>query len=207
MRGPYENNKVYAVASYPRKGLKAGYVSAVYAEKHHNQHVSPDAARGGQFFRVEPDEFRDGGGNADHWDPNIPDGYLLALPEDEEPLDLGPSHVLSTWSDREVAWAAFESRRSAGKKGAQTRAEREAAEKAAVLADERRAHEESPLGRLKATTRGFVHAFVVPARNGRPERVHVSLELTPNNFRRLMTNRGADPDLVEEFLRVENEES
>lgn len=209
MKPPYENNKVYAVAAHSRKGLKAGFVSAVYAELHHNEWVSADSAQGGTFFLVEPDEHRDNGGNGDCWDPSVPDGHLLALPGADEPLDLDPSHVLSTWSDREEAWAAYEARRVAGKKGAQTRVEREQAGKAAQEAEEqaaaRKAREESPLGQLKAATRGLEYAFVVPERNGQPARVLVHLTMSIENFRKNMERRGATPEIIEAFLADESD--
>lgn len=208
MKPPYENNKVYAVAAHSQKGLKAGFVSAVYAELHHNPWVSADSAQGGTFFLVEPDEHRDNGGNGDRWDPSVPDGHLLALSEDDEPLDLPPSHVLSAWADRGEALTAYEARRTAGRQGAQTRIEREAAAKeadmAAQMAADRKAREESPLGQLKASTRGLEHAFVAPARNGRPARVFVHLTMSPDAFRKNMERRGATPEIIEAFLAAED---
>lgn len=208
MKPPYENNKVYAVAAHSRKGLKAGFVSAVFAEQHHNEWVSADSARGGKFFLVDVDEYHAHGGTADRWQPNIPDGQLLALSEDDEPLDLPPAQVLSTWADRDEAWAAYQARRTAGRVGAQTRSEREAAAKeaemAAQMAADRKARDESPLGQLKASTRGLEHAFVAPARNGRPVRVFVHLTMSPDAFRKNMERRGATPEIIEAFLAAED---
>lgn len=206
MKGPYENNKVYAVAA-SRKGLRTGYVSAVFAQvrQEYSGRASGDSNEG-KFFLVKPEEQ---GGTADKWDPDVAEGSLLALPEDEDPLDLLPSHVLSTWSDREEAWAAYEARRAAGRKGAAGRREREAQEKeeaaAAELKARRAKQAATPLGRLKKSTRGLENAFRIPAHDDRPEMVHVTLVLTQNNFRKLMAFRGADADLVEEFLASEDD--
>lgn len=204
MKPPYENNRVYAIASTPR-GLKTGYVSAVFAQVRYgdSNRVSDDPVHG-RFFLVDPDEFKDFGGNADLWDPSVTKG-LLALGEEESLVENVPhTHVLSTWSDREKAWAEFEGRRAAGRKGAQTRADRQAAELIAQQAEaaeaSRQRREESPLGRLKASVRGLENAFVAPARNGQPARVLVSIVMTPEGFRKYAEKRGADPELVEEFL-------
>lgn len=208
MKPPYENNKVYAVAS-TRRGLKSGYVAAVFAQVRYDgsaMAVSTDPAHG-LFFLADPSEFKADGGTADRWNPHLHDNELLVLDEEDGPLDYGHTHILSTWTDRESAWAEYEARRAAGRKGAETRVERQTVEKAAEqeaqAREARLEREASPLGRLKASTRGLENAFVAPARNGHPERVLVSLVMSADNFRKLAERRGADPALIEEFLAAE----
>jgi hypothetical protein len=199
VKGPYENNKVYAIAA-ARGGLKHGFVPAVFAQVRYNNtsRVSDDVSQG-QFFLCDPE---DNEGTAEEWYPDL-GGALLSLSEDEGPYDLPAAQVLSLWSDREEAWKAFEARRVAGRKGATSRKQREAEEKMARMVEKSKAYRAAksatPAGRLEEHP-GIEHVFRVPARHERPEAIHLDLALSPKAFRKVMAWLKVDEALVEEFL-------
>lgn len=193
MKGPFENGKVYAIAAVSRLGIAGGIIPAVYA---YDKFIGEQ-----RFFTVSEDEF----GDNDLYEERPQEGELRLDSSEEPAWNVPDRQVLSLWSEREEALERFKERSKRGKAAAQTAKDRMRAAQDEKRAEERKAREETPLGRMKKIAKGLDHAFYVPARHGYPDRVHVSLVVTPDKFRKMMTARGIDAELLDEFFADDND--
>lgn len=204
MKGPYENNKLYAIA-VRRGSLKNGFTCAVFAQVRFNYSSrSSDDLAEGRFFAVDE---ADCGGTPDRWDPDVADGSLLTLSEDGGPYDLKSHEVLSLWDDRKEAWQQYEDRQAAGRKGAQGRKDRERQERSIELSrktDAIRARRlATPTGQLEEAVPEVQSVLKMRARRGNPELYALDLTLTVEQFRKVMALVAADNDLVEAVIAFE----
>lgn len=193
MKGPFENGKVYAIAAVSKAGIAGGVIPAVYA---YDKFIGEQ-----RFFTVNEDEFDEN----DLYEERPREGDLRLDSSEEPAWHVPDRQVLSLWSEREEALVKFKERSARGKSAARTAKDRKNAAQVEKLAEERKAREETPLGRMKKITNSLDHAFYVPARHGYPDRVHVSLVVTPEKFRRMMTARGVDEELIDEFFANDND--
>lgn len=191
MKGPFQLNRIYAIASVGKFGFAGGLTPAVYAYDRR----SAD----NRFFTIGEDEIEHG----DVYDPRMGDDLKLDS-ADEAAFRVPERQVLSLWSEREEALKRHQARSARGKVAAKTaKGNKEAARKAAwqELEDE---HAKTPGGRIEAAHPRTV--ISLRRRTGiRPDKtkveiVNLDLRLSPGKFREIAVVLGIDSQMVEEFL-------
>lgn len=193
MKGPYENAKVYAIAAMGKAGIAGGVIPAVYA---YDQHAGED-----RFFTVSNDEFDEN----DLYEARPREGELRLNGAEEPNFDVPDRQVLSLWSEREEALEKFKQRSERGKAAAQTAKDRKAAAVEEQMRARREAREATPIGRIKQIARHVEYAFTVKAQHGNSEYVMVQMRVSPDKFRKMMTARGVDDALIDEFFADDND--
>lgn len=189
MKGPFQNNRVYAIASTAKYGVAGGVLPAVYAFDRRT--ATP------MFFTIGEDEIEDG------------DVYETRLDQDlrmDSGVDAGwkvpDRQVLSLWSDREAALAQHSARSQRAKKALETKQRHEAEALAAARQAEEAARASTAEGRLEAIP-GV--DYVSRIMRGDRDIVMFAMKLKPDTFRKIALALGIDQGLVEEWL-VESEQ-
>jgi hypothetical protein len=188
MKGPFEYNKVYAIAAVGKAGIAGGVLPAVYA---HDVEYSE-----GRFFTIGQDQAAEAADREDVFDPNLVGQLMLDSTEDPG-YRVPDRQVLSLWSQREEALARFKARSERGKAAAQTAKDnkRTAAEEAARAFLEE--HKATAAGRIEDLPGIMsINRIIRPER----DRVFITLYMSPERFKKLAESIKIPAELVEEWL-------
>jgi hypothetical protein len=188
MKGPFENNKVYAIAGHGKAGIAGGVIPAVYA---HDAEYSEN-----RFFTVGRDEADEAADRDDVFSANTV-GELILDSSQDAGYRVPDRQVLSLWSQRDEALAKFTERSERGKAAVQTAKTRKAAELAERLRADREAQEASAEGRIEALPGIMrINRIIRPER----DKVFITLHMSPERFKKFARHVSIPDELVEEWL-------
>lgn len=188
MKGPYENNKVYAIAGDGRQGVLGGVIPAVYAYD-----TRTDENR---FFTIGQDQAAEAANRDDVLSEDTVGELMLDSGEDAG-WRVPERQVLSTWSVRDEALETHRVRSERAKAAIQLAKDRKRAAAEARLRNEQQAHEDSAEGRI-GNLPGIMSVHRIM--RGEKDKVFITLHMSPERFKKLAQHIKIPVELVEEFL-------
>jgi hypothetical protein len=186
VKGPFENNKIYAIAATSKGGVSGGVLPAVFAyDTRYDE---------GRFFTIGRDEAEASGD--DVFNANLVGELMLDSAEDAG-YRVPERQVLSLWSRREEALREFTARSERGKAASQTKKALKA-QREQERWNELQAAPSSAEARIEAHSRVLSIGRII---RGEKDVVLFSLRLKPEEFRdKIAPVLGIDAALVDEWL-------
>lgn len=188
MKGPFEYNKVYAIAAVGKAGFAGGIIPAVYAYDTRTDE--------GRFFTVGRDEAAEAERREDVYTTEVV-GELMLDSAEEAGYRVPERQVLSLWSQRDEAVEKFKARSERGKVALANKKKRLAEERAARARAADEAHALSAEGRIEALP-GIRSIYRVI--RGDSDTVLLTLRLTPKRLEQMAVALGIDEGLLAEWL-------